>query len=333
MTAGGLSADVIAALTAVPGLRPWRRAPLAPFTTIGVGGKTDLLLTAAGPEAVAEAVAVLEDAGAPWRVLGGGSNLIPADSGYRGVVLKLDEDFHYVETPVSLGGRAAQVVAGAALPLSRLAVHAADLGLSGLEFSCGIPGSVGGGVVMNAGAHGRSLADVVEAVHVVTADGSGWVDGARLDWGYRTWGLPESVVVTSVALRLTPGDRREILEHHRVLLAGRRRSQPRGARTFGSAFKNPEGDYAGRLLESCGLKGVRRGGAQVSPVHANFITNLGDATAADVLGLMTMMRGTVGERAGVLLEPEVHLLGGAFPWEHGGHGAGLDRSRPAPRGT
>lgn len=316
----GVSSEVIEALGTVAGLRPWRRAPLAPFTTIGVGGKTDLLLTADAPSAVEEAVRILADAEVDWRVLGSGSNLLAADSGYRGVVLKLDDSFHYVESPHARGGRPARVVAGAALPLSRLAVHVADLGLSGLEFACGIPGSAGGGVAMNAGAHGRCLADVVDAVHLVTEEGTGWVGGDLLQWAYRSWGLPETVVVTAVSLRLVQGEREDILEHHRVLLGSRRRSQPRGARTFGSVFKNPEGDYAGRLLESAGLKGIRRGGAQVSPVHANFILNVGDATAADVLGLMTMMRGTVAERFDVLLEPEVHLLGAAFPWEHADRG-------------
>ncbi len=315
MAVRGAFADVAGALAAVPGLRPWSRAPLAPFTTIGVGGKADLLLTAATPEAVEGAVRILAENGVDWRVLGAGSNLLAADSGYRGVVLKLDDGFHYVEAPQTLGCRSVHVVVGAGLPLSRLAVHVADLGLSGLEFTCGIPGSVGGGVVMNAGAHGRCMADVVDSVHLVTEAGSGWVDGDRLHWGYRDWGLPETVVVTAAGLRLVPGDRHHILDHHRVLLGARRRSQPRGARTFGSAFRNPEGDYAGRLLESSGLKGVRRGGAQVSPVHANFISNVGDATTADVLGLMTMMRGTVGERFDILLEPEVHLLGGSFPWD------------------
>lgn len=314
MSARGVPSELVEALAAVPGVRPWSRAPLAPFTTIGVGGKADLLLTVATSEAVERVVGILGDGGVDWRVLGNGSNLLPADSGYCGVVLKLGEDLHYVETPQSLDGRQVRVIAGAALPLSRLAVHVADLGLSGLEFACGIPGAVGGGVVMNAGAHGRSLADVVDSVHLITEEGMGWVDGDLLEWGYRTWGLPETVVVTAASLTLVPADRQTVLDHHRTLLAARRRSQPRGARTFGSVFKNPEGEYAGRLLESSGLKGVRRGGARVSPLHANFIVNVGDATTADVLGLMSMMRGTVLERFHVALEPEVHLLGGSFPW-------------------
>lgn len=314
--------ELIKDLARLQGLRLWRRAPLAPFTSIGVGGRADLLITAGSVEAVASVLALLGAADLLWTVLGGGSNILVPDSGYRGAVLKLDEAFHYVEEPQEQGGMHVRLVAGAGLPLSRLAVHAADLGLSGLEFACGIPGSVAGGVYMNAGAHAGCMADAVESLYVVSDEGSGWVEADCLDWGYRRSGLPDGAVVTAAGFTLTHARRADVLEHHRLLLATRRKTQPRGVRTFGSTFRNPAGDYAGRLLESSGLKGVRRGGAQVSTVHANFISNLGDATAADVLGLMVLMRGTVAERQGVLLEPEVRLLGGRFPWERGGRGPG-----------
>ena len=302
-------------LSRITGLRLWRRAPLAPFTSIGVGGKADLLITVASVEAAAALVEVLSGSDLPWATLGAGSNLLVPDGGYRGVILKLDEDFHYVQEPEEQRAGRVRLVAGAGLSLSRLAVHAADLGLSGLEFACGIPGSVAGGVRMNAGAHSGCMADVVDALHVVSHEGRGWIDARHLEWGYRRSGLPEDAVVTAASFTLTHARRAEVLEHHRRLLATRRKTQPRGVRTFGSTFRNPPGDYAGRLLESSGLKGVRRGGAQISTVHANFISNLGDATAADVLGLMAMMRGTVAEKQDVLLEPEVRLLGACFPWE------------------
>jgi len=306
-----------ARLGAIPDARTWRDAPLGPFTTIGVGGKADILLTAASSAALAEALRVVADAGVPWSILGGGSNLLVADSGFAGVVVKLDDAFHYVETPVGVGGRSMRVVAGGGLPLSRLAAHVAQAGLSGLEFACGIPGSVGGAVVMNAGAHSGSVSGVLEAVHVVGPTDSGWLQAELLDWGYRRSGLPGDMVVTAASFRLTRGVSAEILEHHRTLLGVRRRTQPRATRSFGSTFSNPPGDYAGRLLESCGLKGVRRGGAQVSAVHANFISNVGDATAGDVLGLMSMMRGTVRTRHEVVLDPEVRVLGGSFLWDQG----------------
>ena len=139
--------------------------------------------------------------------------------------------------------------------------------------------------------------------------------GGDLDWGYRSCGLPRGSVVTAVQLALVPDDRAAILERHRRLLGTRRRTQPRGVRSFGSAFKNPADHSAGRLLDGAGLKGMRRGGAEVSPVHANFVMNLGDATTADVLALMSMMREAVERRSGFELEPEVHLVGGRFPWE------------------
>ncbi len=317
----GLTSEIAARLGAIPDARAWRDAPLGPFTTIGVGGKADILLTVASPVALAEALRVVAYAGVPWSILGGGSNILVADSGFAGVIVKLDEAFHYVDTPVGAAGRSVRVEAGGGLPLSRLAVHAAQAGLSGLEFACGIPGSVGGAVVMNAGAHSGSVSGVLEAVHVVSPAESGWLQAEALDWGYRRSGLPAHLVVTAARFRLSHAVSAEVLEHHRTLLGVRRRTQPRATRTFGSTFQNPPGDYAGRLLESSGLKGVRRGGAQVSTVHANFISNVGDATAGDVLGLMSMMRGTVRAKHEVVLEPEVRMLGGSFPWDQRARGA------------
>jgi UDP-N-acetylmuramate dehydrogenase len=168
---------------------------------------------------------------------------------------------------------------------------------------------------MNAGAHGQSVADVVEAVQIVSPRGVAWVLDRDLEWGYRYCGLPQDAVVAAVRLRLTRGDSQEILQNQRSLLRSRRQSQPRGARTFGSVFKNPAGCSAGRLLEEAGLKGVRRGGAEVSVVHANFIVNTGDATTSDVLTLMVLMRQGVERMHGIRLEPEVKLLGSAFPWD------------------
>jgi UDP-N-acetylmuramate dehydrogenase len=233
-------------------------------------------------------------------------------------VVKLDESFHYVEGmpdgPVS-GSERVTVTVGAGSSLARLAAVAAEAGLAGLEFACGIPGSVGGAVSMNAGAYGCALADVVEEVEIAAASGSSWLPAPDLEWGYRCCRLPAGVVVTAVRFGLTPGDPAVILEHHRPVLQKRRTVQPQGVRTFGSAFKNPSGGAAGRLLDAAGLKGVRRGDAEVSSVHANFLVNLGDATTADVLALMSLMREEVHRTSGVLLEPEVRLVGSCFPWE------------------
>lgn len=305
-------------LRPIEGLRLWARAPAAPFTTIGTGGNVDLLITVATPRALVSALELIGASGVAWTCLGAGSNLLVADRGYPGVLIKLDEDFHYVEgmpSRAEKSGARVSLTVGAGAYLTRLSAVAAEAGLSGLEFACGIPGSVGGGVAMNAGAHGWSLAELVEEVEVTSASGCRWIPADALEWGYRFCRLPKSSIVTAVRLWLTSGDQAAILENHRSLLRKRRTTQPRVAHTFGSVFKNPPGEPAGRLLEAAGLKGVRRGGAEVSNVHANFVVNLGDATTTDVLALMTLMRQGVHRNSGILLEPEVRLLGTSFPWE------------------
>jgi UDP-N-acetylmuramate dehydrogenase len=248
------------------------------------------------------------------------------------VVLKLDTGFQYVEgLPPAPGSerpdgetRRAESQAhcgpvvlnvGAASYLARLAAVVAEHGLSGMEHACGIPGSVGGAVAMNAGAYGWSMCDVVREVELVTAAGVRWVPAQDLEWGYRYCRLPQRSVVTAVRIALTPGDCTRVLECQRGYLRRRREKQPRSVRTFGSAFKNPTGTHAGRLVEAAGLKGVRRGGAEISIVHGNFLINLGDATTGDVLALMAIMRQGVERVSGIALEPEVKLLGAAFPWD------------------
>ncbi|MGI5940123.1 MAG: UDP-N-acetylmuramate dehydrogenase [Thermoleophilia bacterium] len=307
-------------LQAISGLRLWTQAPLAPFTTIGTGGNAMLLLTVSHQEALVAALRVLEGAATPWFCLGAGSNLLVADEGCSTVVIKLGEGFHYVEGLPSASdcpadGESVTLTVGAGSHLAHLAAVVAESGLSGLEFAGGIPGSVGGGVAMNAGAHGGALADVVEAVQLVSSTGVVWRSAGSLVWAYRECSLPSGSVVTAVRLRLLAGDAQVVVADHRVLLRTRRRSQPRGVRTFGSVFKNPPGHSAGKLLDEAGLKGVRRGDAEVSTVHANFLVNLGDATTADMLALMTFMRDTVHHFHGILLQPEVKLVGRDFPWD------------------
>ena len=327
----------------LPGLRVWEKAPLSPFTTIATGGTAGLLLSALNYEGLVSALRVLRESEAPWFCLGGGSNLLVADRGYPGVVLKLDEGFQYVDGLPDCAGKdgmragkadpwagtgaevpgpdrwpeQTELVAGAGAFLARLAAVAAEAGLSGLEWACGIPGTVGGAMAMNAGAHGVSLDQVAVAVELASDQGVRWVSRESFECGYRFCRLPAGSVVTAVRLVLTPGDPGDILQRLRALLRVRRTTQPRGTRTFGSAFKNPPGDSAGRLLDAAGLKGVRHGGAEISTVHANFIVNLGDATTGDVLCLMGIMREAVIRSCGVSLEPEVRLLGAAFPWSEG----------------
>lgn len=312
------AASLVRELRALAGIRVWVEAPLAPFTTIGTGGPADLLIAVDTAPAAVAVLGLLERRGFPWVCLGAGSNLLVADEGYRGAVVKLNHGFHYVVgLPTSLLREHTEVVieAGGGSFLSRLAAVAAEAGLSGLEFACGIPGSLGGAVAMNAGAHGRSISEVVTEVDVATAAEIKRVAGTELEWAYRFCSLPPRSVVTAVRLRLTSADRELVLRRQRAFLRERRANQPRGVRTFGSVFKNPPGVSAGRLLEAAGLKGLRLGCAEVSSVHANFLVNLGGASSRDLLALMAIMRDRVYETSGIWLEPEVKLLGTTFPWE------------------
>ncbi|OFW68385.1 MAG: UDP-N-acetylenolpyruvoylglucosamine reductase [Actinobacteria bacterium RBG_13_63_9] len=310
-------------LRALDGVRVAADAPLAPLTTIGTGGKAKLLVTVADAPAVVAALKILETCGIPWSCLGAGSDLLVADAGYAGAVIRLDERLQYIEgLPAAPSGNAQPIIVtvGAATLLAHFAAAAAEAGLAGLEFACAIPGSVGGGVAMNAGAYGRSLADVLEEAELASALGTRWSAAGRLKWEYRRCRLPEGVVVTAARFRLAPDETAAILARHCSILDKRCAVQPQGVRTFGSTFKNPSGGAAGRLLEAAGVKGERRGGAEVSSVHANFVVNRGDASTADVLALMSYMRHRVHETSGVLLEPEVRLLGGSFPWESSADG-------------
>ncbi len=309
--------SIVNSLRSLSGVRVWENAPLAPFTTIGTGGKAGLLVTAEDVAAVVSTLHVLEDEGVPWICLGAGSNFLVADEGYPGVIVKLGAGFQYVEglSDCVASGAAVLVTAGAAAPLPRLAAAAAEAGLAGLDFACGIPGTVGGAVAMNAGAYGRSLVDVLDEVELASGSGSYWLAAGELDCGYRFCNLPSACIVTAARFRLTPSEAEVVQECHRSILRRRRTVQPQGVRTFGSTFKNPSGEGAGRLIEAAGLKGVRRGGAEISTVHANFLVNLGDATTADVLALMSLMREEVERNCGVVLEPEVRLIGCRFPWE------------------
>jgi UDP-N-acetylmuramate dehydrogenase len=281
-----------------------RDAPLAPRTTIKVGGPADLLVRPADPDALAELLRAVRALGVPLAILGGGANTLVADAGVRGVVLRLPPDL-VPEAPAA-GSR---LVLGAGQPTSRLWVRAHALGLVGMEFVAGIPGTLGGAVAMNAGTKIGEMKDVVTGVELATADGAGFVDARALGFAYRTCRLPEGAVVTRVAFELREGD---VAESERVMQEDRerrRRTQPLDRPTFGSTFRNPPGDFAGRLIEAVGLKGHRVGNATWSDVHANFVSNLGGAAARDVLALVNLARSRVKATFGIELEAEVRLLG------------------------
>jgi len=247
--------------------------------------------------------------GVPLAVLGNGSNLLVGDGGMRGVVVKLGPGFRRVEWPAESNGRAV-VRAGAAAQLGKLAREAAARGLAGLEHAEGIPATVGGALFMNAGAYGGDMAGAVAAVEGVDAEGRVLeVDADAIGFAYRRTGLPAGFIVTAVRLRLRPEDAALVRERLDGVRARRVASQPHGDKSAGSMFKNPPGDFAGRLIDATGLKGRRVGGARISEQHANFIVNENRAWAVDVQALMAMAQRAVWERSGVWLEPEVRLVG------------------------
>jgi UDP-N-acetylenolpyruvoylglucosamine reductase len=278
--------------------------PLSRFTTLGTGGPARLF---ARPESLAEleeALALASGRGLEVAVVGLGSNLLVADEGVDGLVLKLAGELASVNVEDELlrvGGGAPNAVA---LHRARAA------GLGGFEFACAIPGTAGGGVWMNAGAYGGDFASVLERALVVTASGSGRLDANELGLAYRRSDLRHGQVVAQVELRLQPRPPDEIKAHVRELNATRKAAQPTNRRTFGSVFKNPDHELsAGRMLEACGLKGHRIGGAQISPKHANFIENADGARSAEAVALMVEARRRAREQFGVDLRHEVELLG------------------------
>jgi len=279
--------------------------PIARLTTIGTGGPARAF---ARPETLGE----LEEA-LTWAAerdlavatVGLGSNLLAADDGVDALVLRLAGELAAVRVEGELlraGGGAANAVC----------LHQArGAGLGGLEFVCAIPGTTGGGVWMNAGAYGSDWAAILVRARVVTSEGSGWLTPAKLGLSYRHSALQHGQVVAEVEFRLEQRPVEEIKATVRELIAQRKATQPTNKRTFGSVFKNPEGDVgAGRMLELCGLKGHGVGGAVISPKHANFIENAGGATSADAVALMAEARRRAREQFGVELEHEVELLGG-----------------------
>jgi UDP-N-acetylmuramate dehydrogenase len=279
-------------------------APLAPRTAIRVGGPADLLVRPADADDLSALLSACEARAVPVTVLGGGANVLVADTGVRGVVVRLPPDFG--EEAASEDGRL--VLSGGA-STSRLVARAQELALVGCEFIAGIPGTLGGAVAMNAGTKIGEMKDVVARVEVATPRGARWIPASELGFAYRTCHLPPGAVVTRVEVRLRRGDAAASLAAMQADKDRRRRTQPLTQPTWGSTFRNPPGDFAGRLIEAAGLKGRRQGGAMWSDLHANFVVNLGGATARDCLALVRLARRTVRERFGILLEPEVRLLG------------------------
>jgi UDP-N-acetylenolpyruvoylglucosamine reductase len=278
--------------------------PVSRLTTVGIGGPARFL---ARPGDVGELAAVLRWAAAEGlaiAVVGLGSNLLVADQGYDGMVVRLQGELARIERDGDL------LVCGGGATLAAIVKRATGWGLAGIEFGCAIPGTAGGAVRMNAGAYGGELRDVLERAVVIGPAGERRGGPAELGMSYRRSNVDAGEVVAEVALRLRPDDPGRIRATVADMQRRRREAQPAKVRTFGSVWKNPEGDRsAGRMLEECGLKGFTMGGARISPVHANFIENVGGARSADVIALMQEARRRARERFGVELEHEVQMLG------------------------
>ena len=277
---------------------------LSRLTTIGTGGPARALARPRTLSELSEALRYAESESLEILVVGLGSNVLAADEGVDALVLSLEGELADVETREEL------LAAGGGATNAVCLHRARDAGLGGLEFACAIPGTAGGGVRMNAGAYGRDWSNVLVRTLVVTADGDGWLDPAELGLAYRHSSLSPGQVVARVEYRLEPGSPGQIKQTVADLVARRKATQPTNKRTFGSVFKNPPGELgAGQMLELCGLKGYLIGGAVISPKHANFIENAGDATSADCIALMVEARRRAQARFGVELEREVVFAG------------------------
>jgi UDP-N-acetylmuramate dehydrogenase len=293
------------AIAAALGKRAKRNEPLSRHTSFRVGGPADILVAPATVEEITEALRLAREAGIPVLLLGAGSNMLVRDGGVRGMVIKILKNFSGIEDAGE--GR---LLARAGEPVARLSYHAAEKGLMGMEFAVGIPGTVGGGVATNAGAHGGEIGARVEWVEGV--DGAGRparLSREDLAFRYRSVRLPAGFVVTRALFALEPENPVSVLEKTRANLASRRATQPLNYPNAGCFFKNPAGQHASKLIDLAGLKGFRIGNLEVSKKHANFIVNLGGGTARDALRLVEEIRERVEKAHGVRIETEVMIVG------------------------
>jgi UDP-N-acetylmuramate dehydrogenase len=289
-----------------------RNEPLSRHTSFAIGGPADII---AYPVDRDDLLALLREIKAkemPFFILGGGTNLLVRDGGFRGVVVNLKHlrTIAIVREYRSIGGSFAVVLAEAGVSLPKLLAFTAEEGLTGLEFAAGIPGTVGGAVCMNAGTAAGEIGDVIDTVTLISMEGMLVTKGREeMGFGYRTSSIPEGHLVLDMRVALRRGEKDKIRARIHDFMDARKKKQPWGLPNAGSMFKNPHEESAGKLIEAAKLKGRRVGDAQVSDKHANFIVNLGKATASDVLSLMDIVKQTVLDVHGVRLEPEIKIVG------------------------
>lgn len=289
---------------ACPGAQIDVDEPMSRHTTFRIGGPADVLIQPSCAQEVVAAVCAAQEMGQPVYVMGNGSNLLVRDGGMDGVVVLLGEKMSRIECD----GRRLRAQAGAML--ARLSREALNAGLKGLVFASGIPGTVGGAVAMNAGAYGGQMADVLTRALVYANGKAEWMTREQLEMGYRTTKpLREGGIVLEAEFELETGDFETLSAETAELARKRREKQPLSLPSAGSTFKRPEGHFAGALIEQAGLKGASVGGAQVSKLHAGFVVNTGGATAKDVAGLVKRIQDEVYRMSGVMLEPEIRMVG------------------------
>ena len=279
--------------------------PMSRHTTFRVGGPADFFVTPKAKEEVRDVIRICKEAGMPYYIIGNGSNLLVSDAGYRGVIVQIYKEMNEVKVEGDL------VKAQAGALLSGIAAKALGAELSGFEFASGIPGTIGGACVMNAGAYGGEMKDVLESVTVLTGEGKIIeLDRNELELGYRTSVIAKKgYIVLGAVLKLERGDGEKIKTYMDELKEKRVTKQPLEYPSAGSTFKRPEGYFAGKLIEDAGLRGFQVGGAQVSEKHCGFVINRDHAAAADIMELMRQVQIRVKENSGVNLEPEVKRLG------------------------
>lgn len=302
-----VSKEVISKIQAIV---PSERVKLGEYmkehTSFKIGGPSDVYVEAHNELELKGVLKLMAFSGTEHLLVGNGSNFLVSDAGYRGVIIKLAGDFEYVEAEGS------RLKAGAASLLSSVSTFAAERGLSGLEFASGIPGSIGGAIFMNAGAYGGEMKDVVKRVTLLSPDGeeSFTLSGEEMNFSYRNSGIQESgAIVMSVEMELREDNPEDIKARISELREKRNSKQPVQYPSAGSTFKRPVGGFAAALIEEAGLKGFSVGGAQVSEKHSGFVINTGDASCADVVELMKQVRQRVYDNAGIVLEPEVRIIG------------------------
>ena len=287
---------------------------MASHSTFRTGGQAEAMVKVADVDTLSRLLQWLQKNRIPWRVIGGGSNILVTSNYHPGVFIRLSGFVNDID-PVTTGveGESCEVSISAGCSLPALVTWCVRNGLSGLEFMAGIPGSVGGAIRMNAGAFGHAIGQLLTTVHFVTEAGDkGEVASEQIEFGYRQARFPgepsSRLLIIGGVFRFVHANQGALAAHYREIINQRRRKQPRGYGSAGSFFKNPAGDFAGRLIEQAGLKGLTMGKAMVSPVHANFIVNTGGAVPEDIIGLMQEVRNKVQQKLGVLLEPEVHIF-------------------------